>query len=539
MINSSLRYKRRISGWLIPQHNLKSVSLSRMARNIGLLALTLLVQACATLDFDQPREASYVIQNEGSSLLSKRIAEVTVGQKTDSGFQLVKNGIDALSIRLLVIRRATKTVDAQYYTILANGTGYLFMRELLRAADRGVRVRLLIDDIATQGYDAALLAMDSHPNLEIRLRNPFSLRTGRYLNIRDYARVNRRMHNKSLIVDDIAMIVGGRNIGDEYFAANKYQNFADLDVFGVGPVAHDASEVFDAYWNDRMTLPVVGVAKATENPAADLIEYRVKLEIEREKLSGTAYERAYKTTQLEMAGIDLRDMSWVPYRLVSDPPDKGQPDNRAEQNLVHPISEVIKQAKQEFILVSPYFVPRKKGIEGFADLRSREVEVLVLTNSLAATDVAAVHSGYAPARKPLLKMGVKLYEVRADAKVPGTQRVGIKRGRASLHTKAFIVDREKIFIGSFNFDPRSVNLNTEMGIFLEAPALASEVAETLVQDLAKDTSTYEVVLNSKNQLRWLGKESGQDVRLNKEPQSGFWRRFTAGFLRTMPIRGQL
>lgn len=519
--------------------NLKLISLSRVSRNIGVLSLVLLVQACASLDFDQPREASYVIENHGTSLLSKRIADVSVGQESDSGFMLVKNGIDALAVRLLTIRRATETVDAQYYTILANGTGYLFMRELLQAADRGVRVRLLIDDIATQGYDAALLALDSHPNFETRLRNPFSLRTGRYLNVRDYSRVNRRMHNKSLIVDDIAMIVGGRNIGDEYFAANKYQNFADLDVFGVGPVAHDASEVFDAYWNDRMSLPVGGVAKATENPAADLIEYRVKLEAERDKLAGTPYQRAIKATQLAMAGVDLSELSWVPYRLVSDPPNKGQSQNRAEQNLIHSISEVIKQAKQEFILVSPYFVPRKKGIEGFAELRSREVEVLVLTNSLAATDVAAVHSGYAPARKPLLKMGVKLYEVRADAKVPGTQRVGIKRGRASLHTKAFIVDREKIFIGSFNFDPRSVNLNTEMGIFLEAPALASEVAETLIQELAKDTSTYQVVLNSKNQLRWLGKEAGQDVRLKKEPQSGFWRRFTAGFLRAMPIRGQL
>lgn len=531
--------KPGIWGWRIPQLKFKSISLSRMTRNIGLLSLTLLVQACASLDFDQPRAASYVIPNDGSSLFSMRVGEAAATQKTDSGFHLVKNGIDALALRLMMIRNAKETVDAQYYTILANGTGYVFIRELLRAADRGVRVRLLLDDIATQGYDAALLALDSHPNFETRLRNPFSLRTGRYLNVRDYARVNRRMHNKSLITDDIAMIVGGRNIGDEYFAANKYQNFADLDVFGVGPVAHDASEVFDAYWNDRMSLPIIGVAKVTENPAADLIKFRQKLETEREKLAGTPYEQAFKESRLEMTGVDLNEMSWVPYRLVSDPPTKGQTENRKEQNLVQPISEVIKQAKQEFILVSPYFVPRKQGIKGFADLRTRGVEVLVLTNSLAATDVTAVHSGYAPARKPLLKMGVKLYEVRADAKVPGTQRVGIKRGRASLHTKAFIVDRTKIFIGSFNFDPRSVKLNTEMGIFLEAPALASEVAESFAQGLLEEDNTYEVVLNSKNQLRWLGKEAGQDVRLKKEPQSGFWRRFTAGFLRAMPIRGQL
>ncbi len=504
-----------------------------------LLSAIFLLGGCATTDFDQPREASYVLPHSIDSAFSREISEAARGKSSDSGFQLVNNGIDALTIRLLMIRHATRSVDAQYYTILGNGTGFLFIRELLLAADRGVRVRLLLDDIATQGYDDALLAMDSHPNVEIRLRNPFSSRTGRYLNVRDYARVNRRMHNKSLIVDDIAMIVGGRNIGDEYFAANKFQNFADLDVFGVGPVAHDSSMVFDAYWNDRLSLPATGVAKATQSPPLDLLQFRSKLEQAKHELVDTDYQKAVQATKLKMAGIDLNDLSWVPYKLVSDPPNKGQTDNQVSQNLIRPISEEIDKARSEFILISPYFVPRKKGIEIFARLREKDVDVWILTNSLAATDVAAVHSGYAPARKPLLKMGVKLYEVRADAKVPGTQRVGLKTGRASLHTKAFIIDRKRVFIGSFNFDPRSANLNTEMGIFLEAPELAERLAKMLETQARKARSAYEVVLNEEGELRWLGVEDGRPVVLTTEPQSGFWRQVMAEFMRILPIRGQL
>jgi len=504
-----------------------------------LAGILLLFSGCATVDFDQPREASFAMPTNPNSETAKTFVNLLDGKDSDSGFALLNNGINALAARLVLMKKATSSIDTQYYTILNDTTGNLFFRELLRAADRGVRVRLLLDDIATQGYDAGLAAADTHPNIEIRIRNPFSLRTGRYLNVRDFARINRRMHNKSLIIDNLAMIVGGRNIGDAYFAANKFSNFADLDVFGVGRVAQDASAVFDAYWNDRYSVPAIGVVTQPENPAATLIDFRAALDRRLASLNETPYGEAVKRSRLAVAGIDVDNLYWVPYRLVSDPPSKGRDDEPQGATLIHPISEVIMQTKQELILVSPYFVPRKSGIEAFEKLRARDVDVRILTNSLAATDVSAVHSGYAPSRKPLLKAGVKLYEVRADAKVPGTQWEGVKRGRASLHTKAFMVDRQKIFIGSFNFDPRSVNLNTEMGIFLEAPILAQKLVEKIIREAARGTTTYEVVLNENNQLRWLGTEDGVAVRLKKEPQTSFWKRFAAGFMRILPIRGQL
>jgi putative cardiolipin synthase len=200
---------------------------------------------------------------------------------------------------------------------------------------------------------------------------------------------------------------------------------------------------------------------------------------------------------------------------------------------------VISGTENQLILISPYFVPRKTGVEGFRKLRDRGVEVRVLTNSLSSTDVAAVHSGYAPSRKPLLGMGVRLYEVRADAEILGTKRGGIEGSRASLHTKGFVVDRRKVFFGSFNFDPRSVHINTEMGVFMDAPEMAENLVEKFIQIADSGQSTYEVILNEDNRVRWLDKQDGKVVELTKEPQTSFWGRFVAGFMRILPIRGQL
>jgi putative cardiolipin synthase len=434
---------------------------------------------------------------------------------------------------------ATRSIDAQYYFILNDVTGNLFIRELLAAADRGVRVRVLVDDIATQGYDVGMAALESHPNFEIRVFNPFSLRTGRYLNVRDYARVNRRMHNKSFIVDNQAIIVGGRNIGDEYFSAKKESNFADMDVFGMGPVAKDGSVVFDEFWNDRHSLPVSALVAPLDDPAKSLLALRQRIDSRLYDIENSQYASALVSSELDVLGLGPKSLNWTPYKLVSDPPSKAWDDKNSDKKLIVPISDIILDAKSELILISPYFVPRKVGIKKFRELRERNVEVRILTNSLASTDVAAVHSGYAPARKPLLEMGVRLFEVRPDAEVSGTSRSGLKGSRASLHTKGFIVDRRHVFFGSFNFDPRSAHINTEMGIFMETPELAERLALAITDKLDVGDSTYEVVLNENRQLRWLDKRDSQRIELTREPQTSFWDRFVAGFFRILPIRGQL
>jgi putative cardiolipin synthase len=510
-----------------------------MLRDLSLFGLILLTSACATLDFDQPRTHSFALEDTSDTPLAKKINPIAAQHPEKSGFHLLSDGIEALAARILLMGEATRSIDAQYYFILNDMTGHLFIRELLAAADRGVRVRLLIDDIATQGYDVGMAALESHPNFEIRVFNPFSLRTGRYLNVRDFARVNRRMHNKSFIVDNQVIIVGGRNIGDEYFSAQEDMNFADMDVFGVGPVARDGSVVFDEFWNDRHSLPVTALVAQPEDPDEELLALRERIDTELLELENSPYVGAFKHTELDLIGLGPESLSWVPYKLVSDPPSKAWDDKDSDKKLISPIADVISAAENELILISPYFVPRKTGVEGFRKLRDRGVEVRVLTNSLSSTDVAAVHSGYAPSRKPLLDMGVRLYEVRADAKILGTKRGGIEGSRASLHTKGFVVDRRKVFFGSFNFDPRSVHINTEMGVFMDAPEMAENVVEKFIQVADRGQSTYEVILNEDNRVRWLDKQDGKVVELTREPQTSFWDRFVAGFMRILPIRGQL
>ena len=509
-----------------------------LVKKLCLLSLIiLLLPACATLNMEYPRTASHALDDVGDTRLARKIDPVATQHPGESGFMLLSNGLEALAARLLLLEAAEQSIDAQYYFVLDDVTGHLFIRELLRAADRGVRVRLLLDDIATQGYDLGMAALDSHPNFEIRIFNPFSQRRARYLNLRDLIRINRRMHNKQFIVDNRAIILGGRNIGAEYFAENEEMNFADLDVLGFGPVAEDGSRVFDQYWNYDYALPVGALVAKLADPGAELLALRARLDGSLESLVETPYAGAVERGALDLVRSKTTAMGWYPYELVADPPSKGREDIDVSQTIVGPLSSSIKTAKREFILISPYFVPRKSGIERFRKLRERGVAVTVVTNSLAATDVAAVHSGYMPARKPLLKMGVNLYEVRADADVPGVKKAGIGHSRASLHIKAYVVDRSKMFVGSFNFDPRSAYINTEMGIILDAPELAAESAKYLLQKTTQ--ATYQVVLTENNRLRWIGSEDGQPIALNKEPQTSFWQRFMAGFMRILPIKGQL
>ena len=514
----------------------KAASLLRV---LSLLGVMLLSSACATLDFDQPREPSYALVDTSDTPFAEKILPEAAAHPGKSGFALLNDGIEALAARILLMEGATRSIDAQYYFVLDDTTGNLFIRELLAAADRGVRVRLLVDDIATQGYDVGMAALDAHPNFEIRIFNPFTRRTGRYLNVRDYARVNRRMHNKSFIVDNQVIIVGGRNIGNEYFAAQQDMNFADMDVFGVGPVARQGSAVFDEFWNDRHSLPVSALVSPLADPDASMLALRKRIAQKLLELGSTPYAKAFVNTELDLIGLGPKTLSWVPYKLVSDPPSKAWDDKDSDKKLISPISAVIKDAKNEVILISPYFVPRNSGLAEFQKLRDRGVEVSVMTNSLAATDVSAVHGGYAPARKPLLNMGVNLYEVRADADIRGIKRSGIKGSRSSLHTKGFVVDRRIVFFGSFNFDPRSAHINTEMGVFMDAPEMAEELAEGFNSAVELGSKTYKLVLSDRNQVRWLDKHDGTVDTLNKEPQTSFWNRFVAGFFRILPIRGQL
>ena len=517
-------------------------------RRLQALVLVLLVaglSACATVDFDYPKSESTALQNTDDTYLGKDIAWRREEHPDEGAFYLLTDGIEALAARLLMARRAERSIDAQYYLITNDMIGKAFIGSLLEAADRGVRVRLLLDDIQTQGYDAGMAALDSHPNFEVRIFNPFGQRGSRAGSITDFSRVNRRMHNKSFTVDNQITIIGGRNIAAEYFAARADVNFGDVDVIGAGEVVGDVSNMFDTYWNHRAAAPVPAFAKMPDDPAAALETLRSRLEEALETARASPYAEAFGDSWQALIDTDADEFTWAPYQLVYDSPDKSDKKLAAEAaSITTPLAEVISGAQSEVVIVSPYFVPLKSGVAFLSELAARGVDVSVVTNALAATNHSVVHSGYVPFRKPLLENGVKLYEIRPDAAVAGTERSGIELDRggrgaaiATLHTKAFAVDRQHLFIGSFNWDPRSVDINTELGVIIDSPSLTGAAVERFRQQLNR--MAYEVVLNDKGKVRWIDNAGDEPVVLDKEPQTGFWRRFSVGFYRILPIKGQL
>jgi putative cardiolipin synthase len=508
-------------------------------RHYCLIAMIAVLSGCATVDFDYPKPESHAYTDTGDTYLGKQLAGLADQHPGEAGFYAMADGIDALASRLLLAERAERTLDAQYYLIKNDVVSHAFVNALLRAADRGVRVRLLLDDIFTGGYDAGMAGLDSHPNFEIRIFNPFARRSARFMDgVTSFSRVNRRMHNKSFTVDNQVTIIGGRNIADEYFGAREDAKFGDLDVMGIGPVVNDVSNMFDSYWNHERAAPIAAFADMPDDPAAELERIRSELEQSREQIRTSKYAEAVRDQVLEYIETDASAFTWAPYTLAVDSPDKAFKSKAKEAaSITTPLRESLLSATSEAIIISPYFVPQKAGIEALSELQRKGVNVTIITNSLAANNQSSVHGGYAPSRKPLLRSGVRIFEVRPDADVAGADLIAASGAKTTLHTKAFIVDRREIFIGSFNFDPRSARINTELGVIIRSPEMAGQTADLIEAKLAEQT--YEVFLNEKGKLRWRGLENGQEVILDKEPQTTWSQRFAAGFMRILPIRSQL
>ena len=513
----------------------------RRSSYFELLVIVTLLSGCATIDYEYPKTESMTIANTEQTRLGARVSELSSAQPEGmSGFYPLIDGIEALSARLLLAERAEVSIDTQYYLVKTDNASMAFIYSLLRAADRGVRVRLLVDDVFTRGYDAGMAALDAHPNFEVRVFNPFQRGVGGrvWSGITNFARVNRRMHTKSFTADNQITIVGGRNIADEYFGARADARFGDLDVVGIGPVAGDVSRMFDSFWNHETALPVPAFSKMPDDPVAELDSLRERLRAASEAVRETRYAEAVKATVLGFMDRGGDSFEWTPYELVYDSPDKGiRSKDGPAVSIVEPLIEALQSAKEQVIVVSPYFVPLKTGIRFFSELEARGVEVTIVTNSLAANNQVTVHGGYAPSRKPLLRSGVRIYEVRPDVEVAGSQIVAASGAKSTLHTKAFFVDGKKTFIGSFNFDPRSVNLNTESGVLIESEALTSRFMQLVEEGV--DEKTYELFLDENGKLRWRGYDDGREVIHTNEPESTWAQRFIAGIARLLPIKSQL
>jgi putative cardiolipin synthase len=502
------------------------------------LALALAASGCATLPPPEGRTPTTALGDTAGTRLGRALAPAVAAHPGLTGIHPLSEPHDAFAARVLLAAAAERSIDAQYYIWQGDEVGDLLFEALWQAAERGVRVRLLLDDLNTGGLDRTIAALDAHPNIEVRLYNPLVLRGARLLNfLGDFDRVNRRMHNKSFTVDGQASVIGGRNIGNEYFAAGSGVAYADLDVIAVGAAVREISRAFDVYWNSPSAYPAAPFAGTPEPGAAADLEARFAAA--RADPAAVAYLDAVRGTPSvsELVGGRLA-LQWASARLVYDDPAKTLDTTGRTDVLLFPaLVGSIGRPQQSFDLVSPYFVPGAEGTAALAALAEQGVRVRVLTNSLASTHAGVVHSGYAKRREDLLRAGVRLYELKPTAaRASRKEKAGAGSGSGSstgLHAKTFAVDGRHVFVGSFNFDRRSALLNTEMGLVVDSPLLARDLGEKF--DRVVPEVAWEAWLDGGGGLQWIERSGTGEVRHDTEPETTWLQRRSVDFYSILPI----
>jgi len=503
------------------------------------LVLVLLLTGCAAQRFEAvPRPApEYALPARPDDAFSSIESDIASGHgEAFSGFRLLDTNEDGLRWRLALLDSARYTIDVQYYLWYGDDSGLLLLERLLQAADRGVRVRLLVDDINLLLRDATTVRLrdqgaallDSHPNVELRLFNAWSKRSltaraGEALT--DMRRLNQRMHHKMLVVDNRAAIIGGRNIGDEYLGLNEGFNFHDLDVLGIGPVAREASAVFDTFWNSEWVLPASALDIEASPEAAARTRSELNARLSRAKnLQRFPVETQDWTQDIRALGGSLQTGT---SEILTDVPAAGE----IAQDMIESIRELMASAQQELLVINAYIIPYERGIGILRSLTDRGVRTRILTNSLASHDVPAVNSHYKKRRRDILQAGAGLYEMRHDAAIkPEVADTPPVSGKfMGLHSKAMVIDRRWSYIGSMNFDPRSAAINTEMGVVIDSPGLGEELARLIERDMEPENS-WEVQLVDGNKLRWVS----SDAIVTRQPARNWWQRVEDVFFMLFP-----
>lgn len=477
------------------------------------------------------RVESWKDEDTAHTALGRASAAWFERNRASAGLYRLDSGSDALDARVGLIDCAEKTIDIQSYLIKDDLSGNLVALHLAAAADRGVRVRLLMDDALTEEVDAGLLSLDEHENIEVRVFNPFPRRRSRFISLlANFNILNRRMHNKSFTVDNQVTIVGGRNIADEYYETGGKTEFIDEDLLAIGPVVNDVSDGFDDYWNSPEAIPMDAFDRLVAHSHVDesLDEARRLLAKHRDEpflsnVDGGLVDR-FLDSRLELVAARAE--------IVQDLPDK-------VRNLVrrHPsvtldyLMKMVSAAAEELIVISPYFVPQRQGVEFFGALAKKGVRIVIISNSLASTNHVSVHAVYARYRKPLLRQGVELYELRPRLESMESETT------LTLHSKVATVDRKRLFVGSFNVDPRSLYLNTEMGMAVSSEELSTQMATSILDTLPEQA--YKLRLSRKGRLQWLLSAAGVEEVITTEPQTSFWRRLRTRLMGLLPIEEQM
>lgn len=505
-----------------------------------LLCVAVLAQGCAPLRTDFVKEPSAALPAVTDTASARYIQSELDLHPGQSGFRLLANGTNALLSRVALADHAERSIDLQYFIFDDDATGRLVAQRLMAAADRGVRVRILLDDFELSGKYALLDALNLHPNISVRVFNPFRARAAEPIKaielLLEFRRLNRRMHNKSFIVDNDVAIIGGRNIGDAYFDADGTSNFRDLDVIAIGPVVAAASRTFDAYWNSDAAYPVAAFG-TPRHPERTLARTRDELAHDARQFAQSDYAQASLD---ELPGGATADRNgawfWGAASMIADEPDKVAARDDPALRIVPRVRSLIADAHRDVLLISPYFVPGTSGTRLLCDLVKRGTAVQVLTNSLASTDSTAAQAGYAHYRRALLECGVELYELRSARRRTRSAESGETWSGTSLHAKAVVIDRTLVFIGSMNMDQRSRLLNTEMGVIVDSSGLAQAVADFFAQATQPGRAYRVERQGNSHRLVW---KDGDGSATHFEPGAGAKRRLEAMLLSLLPIEGLL
>jgi putative cardiolipin synthase len=502
------------------------------------LAMTLLLGACATINWDYPRKPSVAFDHPETTTAGALFGEAADKHPGLSGFSLVQHGENGFLARLAMIDLAQKTLDAQYYIWSSDTTGRILASRLIRAADRGVRVRILIDDhYQTGDKDFLLAGLDGHPNIEIRLFNPITNRFWRTLSfLADFGRVNHRMHNKLLVMDNAVAIVGGRNIGDVYFGVEKDHNYRDLDVLTAGPIVRELSASFDMFWNSDWAIPVGATVK--ELPTENDWQAMLKQFEEKVSAAGYPYPIYQSVDELRARLVQIRDnFIWAPGTVLVEQPSRV--NTEVKIGVIHSgLSQRVSEVERELLIESPYFVLPDRVIERVGQLTARGIKVRAMTNSAASSDVIAAQAGYANTREKLLKAGAELYELRPDTNMERRWSILSGKSRAAMHNKFMVFDRKSVFIGSFNLDPRSSTLNTEIGVMIDSPEIASQAAKIMDEGVLPG-SAYRVTLDDNDRLVWTDVNNGEKLQYDTDPETNIWDRLLLDIIGMLPIEDQL
>ena len=496
---------------------------------VALLALALSCLAgCVYLPRFDDAVASEAVSPDQPSRLASALA---VDAESGTRVRLVEDARVALASRLDLIEAADISIDLQYFIWQNDATGVLLVEKLLQAADRGVRVRALLDDIQTGAFVDTLHALDDHPNVEIRIFNPFSVRLRFPLGFIRFAevaidgnRLNHRMHNKLMVVDNQTAILGGRNIGDDYFGHSTERNFLDTDILLAGPIVPDLSAGFDAYWNSRWVYPVRALGDFLVFPTTlDEVRERIRGRLDAHpELDELRRGQGYARTVALVAGAPRA--AWA--GMVIDDPDVSwfqRPDE-----IAFDLGHFAESIQREVLIVTPYLIPTPRLLEITSELIARGVKIRVMTNSLGTNDVVMAHSAYARFRREILDAGVELYELRAGPAVAAADPAS----SISLHSKYIVFDDQQVFVGSLNLDPRSLYLNTELGVLLDCPSIAGALRASF-QNLTAPENAWQVLATT-DRLIW----KAGDQTLSEEPARSRWQRFRNWLYGLMPLHSQ-